>query len=118
MRTKLINAGPQRTFVAVLDTGDEVVACLTAFARAERIAAAQLSAIGALERAVLGYFDWSTKQYRRIPVDQQVEVVSLLGDVALGPDGRPSLHPHLVCSRSDGSALGGHLLEGHVRPTL
>ena len=49
---------------------------------------------------------------------EQVEVVSLLGDIALGPDGKPALHPHVVVSRADGSAMGGHLLEAHVRPTL
>jgi predicted DNA-binding protein with PD1-like motif len=49
---------------------------------------------------------------------EQVEVVSLLGDVALGPDGKPALHPHVVVSLADGRAMGGHLLEAHVRPTL
>ena len=52
------------------------------------------------------------------PVTEQVEVVSLLGDIALGPDGKPALHPHVVVSRADGMAMGGHLLEVHVRPTL
>ncbi len=51
-------------------------------------------------------------------MQEQVEVVSLLGDVALGPDGKPALHPHIVVSRSDGTAMGGHLLEAHVRLTL
>jgi predicted DNA-binding protein with PD1-like motif len=67
---------------------------------------------------VLGFFDWETKKYLRNPVTEQVEVVSLTGDLALGPDGTPSVHPHVVVSRSDGAAMGGHLLEAHVRPTL
>ena len=58
------------------------------------------------------------KDYRRIPLNEQVEVVSLLGDIALGPNGKPALHPHVVVSRADGIAMGGHLLEAHVRPTL
>jgi len=118
MKTKLINSDGQRTFAVVLDTDDDVVGCLRDFAMREGIEAAQITAIGALRRAVLGYFDWEKKDYRRIPVDQQVEVVSLIGDVALGPDRRPSLHIHAVLGRSDGIALGGHLLEGRVRPTL
>lgn len=118
MRTKLINSDSQRTFVAILDPGDEVLASLQDFAMREGVTAAQLTAIGAFSGAVLGYFDWNTKQYRRIPVEEQVEVVSLLGDVALGDDRRPALHIHAVLGRSDGAALGGHLLEGHVRPTL
>jgi predicted DNA-binding protein with PD1-like motif len=51
-------------------------------------------------------------------VPEQVEVVSLVGDVALGEDGGPKVHAHAVLGRSDGSALGGHLLEARVRPTL
>jgi predicted DNA-binding protein with PD1-like motif len=51
-------------------------------------------------------------------VREQVEVVSLIGDVALGPKGEPALHMHAVLGRSDGAALGGHLLEARVRPTL
>ena len=58
-----------------------------------------------------------TKDYRRIPVDQQCEVLSLLGDVAEGADG-PILHVHVVLGLSDGTTRGGHLLEGRVFPTL
>ena len=118
MKMKLINADAQRTFAVILDSGDEAVGALTRFAQLQKVGAAQLTGLGALSDAVLGFFDWKTKQYRRIPVKEQVEVVSLIGDIGLGPDGAPTLHPHIVCSRADGSAVGGHLLEAHVRPTL
>ena len=118
MKSKLINDGPQKTYVLVLDKGDEAVSSIEGFARENRMAAAQVTGIGAFSDAVLGFFDWETKDYRRIPVNEQVEVVSLLGDIALGPNGTPALHPHVVVSRADGIAMGGHLLEAHVRPTL
>lgn len=118
MRSKLVNAGPQRTFVVVLSTGDEAFASLKRFIGEQRLTAAQITAIGAFSDAVLGYFDWARKEYKRIPVAEQVEVVSLIGDVALDPKGEPALHAHVVLGRSDGSALGGHLLEAYVRPTL
>ena len=66
----------------------------------------------------VGFFDWEKKDYRKIPVREQVEVVSFVGDVALGPDGNPAIHVHVVVSRSDGTAICGHLLEAHVCPTL
>jgi uncharacterized protein len=66
---------------------------------------------------LLGYFDWQTKEYRKIVVGEQVEVLSLLGDVAVAEEG-PTLHVHAVLDKADGSVVGGHLLEGHVRPTL
>jgi predicted DNA-binding protein with PD1-like motif len=119
MRTKLIHeAGGQRTFVVVLESGEEVMAQLKSFADREELKAAQLTAIGAFSDTVLGYFDWEQKQYRRNPVNEQVEVAAFIGDIALTKDNERSLHVHLVLGRRDGSALAGHLIEAHVRPTL
>jgi hypothetical protein len=117
MKGKLISEGTQRTFAVVLSTGDEAVQCLTAFAKEQRLLASHFTAIGAFRDCVLGYFDWQRKDYLRIPIDEQVEVLALLGDIALN-DAEPKLHPHVVVGKADGTAHGGHLLEAHVRPTL
>jgi uncharacterized protein len=85
--------------------------------RAERLEASQITAVGAFERATVGWFDRAAKQYRRIPVGEQCEVLSLICDVAEGQDG-PSLHAHVVLGLSDGTARGGHLLREWVFPTL
>jgi hypothetical protein len=119
MHAKLIDqTGGQRAFVVVLETGEEVMAQLKAFADREKLKAAQLTAIGAFSDTVLGYFDWQQKQYRRNPVNEQVEVAAFIGDIALTKDDERSLHVHLVLGRRDGAALAGHLMEAHVRPTL
>ena len=86
--------------------------------RAERGGAASLTAIGAFSKATVGWFDLSTKTYRKIPVGQQCEVLSAIGDVALDDKGKPSLHMHVVLGLSDGSTRDGHLLDGMVQPTL
>jgi predicted DNA-binding protein with PD1-like motif len=117
MQAKLINEGPERTFALVFEHGDEVVSLLERFAAEQGLEASRITAIGAFEHATLGYFDWERKDYERIPVQEQVEVLSLVGDVALDA-GRPKLHAHVVLGRRDGSTVGGHLLEAHVRPTL
>ena len=117
MRAKLLNTDPPVTYAVILDTGDEVIEKLGYFIREHEVETASLTAIGAFQDAVLGYFDWPTKQYRKIVVDGQVEVLSLLGDVAMADSG-PSLHVHAVLGRADGTVVGGHLLGGHVRPTL
>jgi uncharacterized protein len=117
MRSKLLNVDPPVTYAVVLDTGDEAMAELGKFIRDHEVEAASLTAIGAFRRALLGYFDWQTKEYKKIAVEEQVEVLSLLGDVAVAEDG-PTLHVHAVLGKADGSVVGGHLLEGHVRPTL
>jgi uncharacterized protein len=108
-------AGP--TFVLVFETGDEAMDGLRSFATEHGLGAAHFSGIGAFSDAVLGYFDWERKDYQPIRIDEQVEVVSLLGDVAL-QDGKPAVHAHVVVATRDGAAHGGHLLEAHVRPTL
>ena len=117
MRSKLLNADPPITYAVVLDTGDEVIGELGKFVREQEVEAASLTAIGAFSRAVLGYFQWETKRYEKIPVGEQVEVPSLLGDVAVGGEG-PTLHLHAVLGKADGTVVGGHLIEAHVRPTL
>ncbi len=106
------------TFVIILETGDEVMSCLRDFARGQALDAASFKAIGAFEQAKLSFFDFETKDYLPIPVNEQTEVASLTGDIALGPDGAPAVHVHAVLGRRDGSAVAGHLEEGIVRPTL
>ena len=119
MQHKLLHeAGGQRTFVVVLETGEEIVASLQQFAERENVHTASFTAIGALSDANLLYFDWLKKDYQKIPVREQVEVASLIGDVADDPKGKPALHIHIVLGTRDGSAKAGHLGEGHVRPTL
>ncbi|MCA0030232.1 PPC domain-containing DNA-binding protein [Mesorhizobium sp. B263B2A] len=119
MKSRLVNEiSGQRTFVIVLDPGEEAFAALTDFAADRKVDGASLTAIGAFERATVGWFDPDTKTYRRIPIDEQCEVLSAIGDVALGDDGKPSLHVHAVLGLSDGTTRGGHLLDAIVRPTL
>jgi uncharacterized protein len=107
-----------KTFALIFATGDEVMSGLMNFAKEQRLAGSHFTAIGAFREATLAYFDWEKKEYLKNPVREQVEVVSLIGDVALAPDGSPRIHAHAVLGRRDGTALGGHLMDGHVRPTL
>ncbi len=119
MQSKLLHqADGQRTFAVVLATGDEVLSSLQEFVARENIHAATLTAIGALSGAVLNYFNWDKKEYEKIPVREQVEVAALIGDVTDDPQGKPTLHIHIVLGTRNGSAKAGHLGEGHVRPTL
>jgi predicted DNA-binding protein with PD1-like motif len=119
MRSKLLNkADGQRTFALIMESGDELTGCLRQFATRERISAAQFTGLGALRAATLNYFDWESRKYQPTPIQEQVEVASLIGDVALSPDGVSALHAHVVHGRRDGTALAGHLSEAYVRPTV
>ena len=119
MQSKLLHtADLLRVYIAVLDIGDEVTDCLTRLARDEQLSAAQVSAIGAFENATLAFWDWERKEYERIPVQEQAEVLSLAGDIAEDEHGGPKLHLHAVLGRRGGATVGGHLLDARVRPTL
>jgi len=109
MKSKVVEDADVVTYVVVCDPGDEAVSALTQFARAERLEAAQITAVGGFERATVGWFDRAARDYR--------ELLSLIGDVAEGEDG-PIVHVHAVLGLSDGTTRGGHLLEGRVFPTL
>jgi predicted DNA-binding protein with PD1-like motif len=117
MHVKQLQNGPERTFAVVLATGEEAVACLVEFAKARRIQAGRFTGLGAFSDAIPGFFDPCRKEYDRIPISEQVEIVSLLGNFSC-EGSEPKVHPHVVVARRDGGAFGGHLLEGHVRPTL
>jgi uncharacterized protein len=118
MKSKAIAGASGSRTIVILDSGEEAFATLTRFANETDISGASLTAIGAFENAVVGWFDFAAKKYNKIRVDEQCEVLSAIGDIATGDDGKASLHVHVVLGLSDGTTRGGHLLEGNVRPTL
>jgi hypothetical protein len=117
MKHKLLNGIDNATHALVFDTGDEVMEILKTFANEHCLKAARFTAIGAFSSVELGFFEFSRKDYKRIPVNEQVEVLSLIGDVALYGD-ESKVHAHVVIGKSDGTAMGGHLLKATVHPTL
>lgn len=119
MDTRIVdNQNGRRTIVAVFEAGDDVTAGLGQCAAWYGLNGGQLSAVGALQEATLGFWDPEKQDYVKIPVSEQVEVVSLVGNVSLAADGSPKVHAHVVVAGRDGVARGGHLLGGTVRPTL
>src|SRR6266568_8166766 len=118
MRSKLLHDdNGLKTFAIVFDKNDDVRKNLLEFANTNRFADAHLSAIGALSEVTLGFFDRQQKSYKKIPIKEQVEVLSFTGNF-VQKDGKPRLHAHVVVGKADGTAHGGHFLEGRVWPTL
>ena len=116
MKFRQIDQSP-KTFVLVFQKGDELAQGLSKFADEQELSAASFKAVGALSSVRLGWFSWESKKYEpSVTLDEQVELLSLIGDVAL-KDGKPVVHAHAVIGKKDGTAHGGHLLEAHIRPT-
>jgi uncharacterized protein len=118
MQSKLIDDRAESTFAVVFDVGEEVMSGLLRFATERNLAGAHFTAIGAFERVTLGFFELQKKDYKKILINEQVELMSLVGNIARDGKGQPKVHAHAVVGKADGTAHGGHLLEAYVRPTL
>lgn len=119
MRHRLLaKTGGRRTYAVTLEIGEEVVSSLTALAAELKLSGSEMTAVGGFQRTKLAYFDYDAKTFRHNDIDEQVELLSLVGNIALGDDGAPKLHAHVVLGRFDASTRGGHLVEAIVRPTF
>ncbi len=120
MKSKLLNEQQsQKTYAVIFDKDDEVAKGLLSFAREHKLSASHFTAIGGFSDMILGYFDREKKEYQKIPIHEQVEVLSLVGDIAINEkNGEPKVHAHVVVGKSDGTAYGGHIMEAKVWPTL
>jgi len=117
MRYKLLASGDKATYALVFESGDEIVEIMKTFANEHCLKASSFKAVGAFSEATLGYFDYTIKDYKKIPVNEQVEVLSLIGDVALYGN-ESKVHMHVVLGKENGDAIGGHLLQAKAHPTL
>jgi hypothetical protein len=118
MKSKLLSEiEGRREWAIIFDTNDEVMAGLKKFATNERLTAAHFTGIGAFADVTVAWFDLNKQFYQPIQIAEQVEVLSLIGDVAEF-EGKPSVHAHICVAKRNGTAHGGHLQAGHVRPTL
>lgn len=118
MDVKVTHKGEHRSYVLVLQPGEEVVKELGEFSKEHGIELASFNAIGGFEGFTLGFFNLETKGFDEIPFhEDQVEVLSLSGEITR-VNGVPNVHGHTVLGRRDGTTRGGHLLRGITRPIL
>jgi len=118
MQVQLLSRGEQTQQYAILFyQGDEAFFGLQEFAEKYHVTSAHFTAIGAVDEAILGWFDPKRKMYKKIPIQGQHEVIGMSGDIALY-QGKPIVHTHMVVGSPDGTARGGHLLSAYVSPTL
>jgi predicted DNA-binding protein with PD1-like motif len=118
MKVQLLSPGERtREFAVIFSEGDEAFSGLLDFAEKYQVTSAHFTAIGALSGATLAWFDPQRKMFKKIPIEGQVEVISMIGDIALY-QGKPTVHTHMAVAGSDGTARGGHVLSATVSPTL
>jgi predicted DNA-binding protein with PD1-like motif len=118
MQVELLNSGEQtKQYAVIFYQGDEAFSGLQEFADNYHVTSAHFTAIGALNRATLGWFDPQRKMYKKIPISGQHEVIGMSGDIALY-EGKPVVHTHTVVGNPDGTTRAGHILDAYASPTL
>jgi predicted DNA-binding protein with PD1-like motif len=118
MQVKLVKDTPEeKVYVIVFLKGDEVLSGLTDFAAKYNVADAHFTGIGAISSATTAWLDLDKKMYHPTVTNQQVEVLSLIGDIAVF-NGKPVVHMHAILGRRDGSTVGGHVWELNANPTV
>jgi len=118
MQVELLNPGePTKQYAVIFYQGDEAFSGLLEFAEKHHVTSAHFTAIGALNKATLGWFDPQRKMYKKIPINGQHEVIAMSGDIALY-QGNPVVHTHMVVGSPDGTTRAGHVLDAYVSPTL
>jgi predicted DNA-binding protein with PD1-like motif len=118
MKVKLLtHGGDVREYAVIFSPGDDPLAGMTEFAQKYHVQSAHFTAIGSFAHAHLAWLDKQKHMFRVIPAPQQMEVTSLIGDIAIA-NGKPVVHMHCVLAAFDGTTLGGHILDARVFPTL
>ena len=119
MRHRLMDeTNGRRTFVVTLEIGEEVMSSITEFARSMSLGSSSMTGIGAFQHVRLGWLDWERSGFRENVLDEQVELLSLVGNIADSEEGTPKLHAHVVVVCQDATTRGGHLVGASVRPTV
>jgi predicted DNA-binding protein with PD1-like motif len=103
-----------RTYRVNMVKGDEIVSGLLEFAEKNHIKNGHFTGLGAVDKGVLRWSDPVHKMPKTTVVNEEAEIVSLVGSIGMDKDGKSTVHAHTVLALSDGTTRGGHLVEGHV----
>ncbi len=102
------------TYVSRMVPGEDILKTIQEIASEKKISAGQLTLIGAISKTTLGYFDRQSKQYMSFTIDEDLEVVSCMGNISMTENGDYIVHAHMIVADEKGKCYGGHLMEGSI----
>ncbi len=103
----------KQIFMGKLDFSSDLLDELTALCCKEDITLGKITAIGAVQKARVGYYDQKNREYQFVEINKNLEIISLVGNISIR-DGKPMVHAHIALSDRDGNAFGGHLAKGTI----
>ena len=99
---------PDREFLARLETGADWREEIESLAVEEDVDAAWFNAMGAVQDAVVWFYDQQEGEYESVEFEEPLEMAACVGNISY-LDGERFAHTHAVLSRPSGQALAGHL---------
>jgi predicted DNA-binding protein with PD1-like motif len=104
------------TYVVRMDRGEEILSQLEALCKKENIALASVSALGAVDHALVSVYDVPNKVFCRKEFNEPMEISALIGSVSQ-KEGQVYLHLHVTLCDTNCAAHGGHANELRVSAT-
>jgi predicted DNA-binding protein with PD1-like motif len=104
---------PKQTFIGKLKYGGDLLNELTSVCEEKSIRLGRIEAIGAVQKARIGFYDQKSREYRFSEIDKPMEITKLTGNVSMR-DGKAMVHAHITLADSQGHAFGGHLAQGTI----
>jgi predicted DNA-binding protein with PD1-like motif len=106
-----ITVTPGRNIIGRLAKGDDLLVSLEKLALEHNIILGEVTAIGAVSQARVGYYNQAERKYYFLDLAKPMEILALTGNISI-KDGKPMVHAHVTLSDNEGRAYGGHLAEG------
>ena len=106
-------AETEHIFICRLEHGADILEELTGICKEKNIRLGKVEAIGAIQKARLGYYNQDKKEYKFFELNKNLEITNLTGNISIR-DNQPMVHAHITVSDSDGKAFGGHLAPGTI----
>jgi len=100
-------------FMGKLQHGADLLEELTQICKEKKIQLGRAEAIGAVQKAVIGYYHQDKRAYEFLTLDTHLEILNLTGNISM-KDGSPMVHAHVTLADAQGNAVGGHLAPGTI----
>jgi predicted DNA-binding protein with PD1-like motif len=114
LRVTDLGRSSSRTYRLNMTAGDEIITGLLEFAEKNHVKNGHFTGLGAIDKATLRWSDPVNKGSKKTEINEEAEVVSLVGSISVDKDGKSAVHAHTVLALSDGTTRGGHLMSAHV----
>ena len=98
-------------FMGRLAPGQDLLQALEDLCKAKDARLGVIHGIGAVKKAVIGYFDQEAGNYIENRLNEPMEIVALNANISILHD-RPFVHAHIALGDRKGRMYGGHLMPG------